>query len=155
MAIAMTYLSHQRSLPVKPSYLILFFPVTTTNTKNPTFTTFKDGPYLTEAILDWMYDAFVPNSSDRSLPTTSPLYAMPDEDLKLFPPTLVVPAGVDPLRDEGEMFGHRLQGLGVETAVLRADGQVHDFVMLQPTRVSATCRAVVELAALKVKKALF
>lgn len=70
------------------------------------------------------------------------------------PPTLIVVAGADPLQEEGKLFGHLLQSAGVETAVLQADGQIHDFVMLEATRVSETARAVVELAGLRLRKAL-
>jgi acetyl esterase len=67
---------------------------------------------------------------------------------------LIVVSGVDPLQDEGKHFGHVLQEAGVDIAVFQADGQVHDFVMLEPTRTSPTAKAAVELAAYKLKKAL-
>lgn len=155
MAIAMTYLAQQRSLPTRPSSLVLFYPVTTTNEQSSTYTEFENGPYLTKALLEWMVEAFVPNSSDRKLPINSPLNSMSDKDLAQFPPTLILTSGVDPLREEGELFGNRLQRLGVEAAVLRVDGQVHDWAIVQATRRSPGSRAAVCLAALKTKRSLF
>ena len=105
-----------------------------------------------------MIDAFLPKHDDRCLPLTSPLEFAPDRILAKFPPTTIFVSGADPLIGEGEAFGHRLQQLGVDAAVsaiLKADGQIHDYDLLEPVRDSATSRAVVELAALKLSKALF
>jgi acetyl esterase/lipase len=104
--------------------------------------------------MDWMIDAFLPKLEDRRLPLTSPLEFAPDDVLAKFPPTTIFVSGADPLIGEGEAFGHRLQQLGVDAAVLKADGQVHDYVLLEPVRKSATSRAVVELASLKLSKGL-
>jgi acetyl esterase len=102
-----------------------------------------------------MVQAFLPNEADRKLPINSPLNSMSDAALAKFPPTIIFCAGVDPLRQESEEFGHRLQQLGVDAAVLRVDGQVHDFAIIGATRVSPGSQAAISLAALKVKSALF
>lgn len=100
-----------------------------------------------------MIAAFLPNEEDRKLPLTSPLEFAPDEVLAKFPPTTIFLSGADPLIGEGEAFGHRLQQLRVDAAVVRAGGQIHDFVLLAPVRGSPTARAVVELASSKLLKA--
>lgn len=153
MAIAMTQLAQSRNLPSKIGQLVLLYPVTDTHSKSKTYQTFQNGPYLSEKTMDWMIPAFLPNEEDRKLPLTSPLQFAPDEVLSKFPPTTIFLSGADPLIGEGEAFGHRLQQLGVDAAVLRADGQVHDFAMLAPIRGSPTARAVVELASAKLLKA--
>ncbi|KAF4993341.1 hypothetical protein FDECE_13456 [Fusarium decemcellulare] len=154
MAIALTQLAQSRNLPAKIGHLVLLYPVTDIYKKSETYTTFRDGPYLAEKTMDWMIAAFAPNEEDRKLPLTSPLQFAPDEVLAKFPPTTVFVSGADPLIGEGEAFGHRLQKLGVDAAVLKADGQIHDYVLLEPIRKSATARAVVELASLKLLKAV-
>ncbi|KAF4951594.1 hypothetical protein FGADI_7369 [Fusarium gaditjirri] len=153
MAIAMTQLAQSRNLPSKIGQIVLLYPVTDTHSKSETYKTYKDGPYLSEKTMDWMIPAFLPNEEDRKFPLTSPLQYAPDEVLAKFPPTTVFLSGADPLIGEGEAFGHRLQQLGVDAAVIKADGQVHDFAMLAPVRVSPTARAVVELASSKLLKA--
>ncbi|RHZ57473.1 alpha/beta hydrolase [Aspergillus thermomutatus] len=154
MAIAMVQLVHQRQLPIHISHLVLFYPVTDTHKKTETYKTFQNGPYLTEKTMDWMIDAFLPDPEDRKNALTSPLSFAKDEDLAKFPPTTLFVSGADPLIGEGEAFGLRLQKAGVETTVLKADGQIHDYVMLEPVRKSATAKAVVELAATKIKNAI-
>lgn len=153
MAIAMTQLAQSRNLPSTIGQIVLLYPVTDTYSKSKTYKIFQDGPYLSEKTMDWMIPAFLPNEEDRKLALTSPLQFAPDEVLAKFPPTTVFVSGADPLIGEGEAFGHRLQQLGVDAAVLKADGQVHDFAMLAPVRVSPTARAVVELASSKLLKA--
>ncbi|KAJ4128168.1 hypothetical protein NW768_008454 [Fusarium equiseti] len=153
MAIAMTQLAQSRNLPSKIGQIVLLYPVTDTHNKSKTYQTFQNGPYLSEKTMDWMIPAFLPKEEDRKLPLTSPLQFAPDEVLAKFPPTTIFLSGADPLIGEGEAFGHRLQQLGVDAAVLKADGQVHDFAMLAPIRGSPTARAVVELASTKLLKA--
>lgn len=154
MAIAMTQLSQARNLAAKIGHIVLLYPVAETHTKMATYQTFRDGPYLAERTMDWMIAAFLPNPDDRRLPLTSPLSFASDEALAAFPPTTIIVSGADPLIGEGEAFGHRLQGLGVDAAVIKADGQVHDFALLEPVRNSATSRAIVELASFKLLQAI-
>jgi len=64
----------------------------------------------------WAIEAFrgfyVPDPRDWRRPEVSPLLAA-DDDLRWLPPGLVMTAGCDPLRDEGEAYAHRLASLGV------------------------------------------
>ncbi|GES58775.1 related to lipase [Aspergillus terreus] len=154
MAIAMMQMALDRGLPIKVAHMILFYPVTDTHKKSSTYKTFRDGPYLSEKTMDWMINAFLPNEEDRKNALTSPLSYAPNEVLARFPPTTLFVSGQDPLIGEGEAFGRRLQEAGVETSILKADGQIHDYVMLEPVRQSATAKAVVELASTKIRAAI-
>ena len=49
------------------------------------------------------------------------------EDLSGLAPALILTAGFDPLRDEGEEYGRRLVAAGVPTTVRRYDGLMHGF----------------------------
>jgi acetyl esterase len=157
MAIALTQLAEQRNLNIKIAHFVLFYPLVITEIpkRTQTYTTYHDGPYLLVDTLDWMIDAFLPNQEDRKNSLTSPLWYASKETLAKFPPTTIFVSGADPLVDEGLLFGQRLQEAGVECVIIQAYGQIHDYVMLEPTRKSATAKAVVELAALKLKNALW
>lgn len=153
MAIAMMQMSIERNLPAKISQMILFNPVTDTQMKHESYETYKDGPFLPAASMDWMIDAFLPNESDRKTALASPLSFAPDEVLLKFPPTTIFVGDVDPLVDEGKAFGRRLQQLGMDAAVIQADGQMHAFILVGALRHSPTARAVMEFACLKMRKA--
>ncbi|KAM3519475.1 hypothetical protein MY4038_009775 [Beauveria bassiana] len=154
MAIAMTQLAQLRGLPAEIGQLVLLYPVTDTHAKSETYKQFQTGPYLEEKTMDWMINAFLPKQSDRRNALASPLAFATDEVLAKFPPTTIFVSGADPLIGEGEAFGRRLQQLGVDAAILKAEGVIHDYVMLEPIRNTATPRAVTELAALKLLKAV-
>ena len=75
----------------------------------------------------------------RKDPRVSPARA---PDLALSPPALVVTAGFDPLRDEGEAYADALRCAGVDARVQRVDEQVHGFLHMTTVVPSARAAAV-------------
>ena len=87
------------------------------------------------------WDAYAPGEAGEN-PEVSPLRA----DFAAFPPTLVVTAEHDILRDQGEAFAAALADAGVDVTAWRALGAMHGF-WRHPTELAASRAAVVMVGA--------
>jgi acetyl esterase len=104
---------------------VLIYPATDLERVSQSRRTFAEGFILTKENMDWYEEQFVARDVDRSDPRVSPLLA---QELSGTAPALVVTAGFDPLRDEGEAYANRLQDAGVRTVLRRHPGYVHGFI---------------------------
>ena len=82
------------------------------------------GYMLTREWMQQAWDRYLQGPDDSKNPYASPAFA---KDLSGLPPALVLTAEYDPLRDEGEDYGRRLQAAGVPATVSRYDGMIHGF----------------------------
>lgn len=73
---------------------------------------------------EWYWKQYAASPADLDNPDLAPLLS---DSLGGLPPTLVVTAEHDPVRDEGELLATRLAELGVEVAATRYLGLVHGF----------------------------
>lgn len=80
---------------------------------------------LTVSGIQSMIEAYVPEAQERMEPYVSPLL---EGNLGGLPPTFVVTAQFDPLRDQGEAFAGRLREAGVPVVVHREMGAIHGFL---------------------------
>ena len=111
-------------------YQLLIYPVTDCNLGHPSHQENKDGPFLTHAGMRWFvhhYTAGTNTSLDD--PRLSPLFEN-EATLAAAPPTCVITAEFDPLRDEGDAYAAKLSSLGVPVSHVRFSGQFHGFVSL-------------------------
>jgi acetyl esterase len=83
-----------------------------------------EGYGLTRDGMIWFWNHYVRSAADGVHPHASPLRAA---SLTGLPPALVVTAQYDPLRDEGEAYGHALRKAGVAVEMKRWDGMNHGF----------------------------
>jgi acetyl esterase len=109
--------------PLPPAFQLLIYPATDLVEVSRSRLEFATGFLLTKENMDWYEENFA-GAHDRRDPRVSPLLA---EDLSGLAPTMVVTAGFDPLRDEGEAYARRLQAAGVPTMLRRHPGYVHGF----------------------------
>jgi len=72
----------------------------------------------------WYWQQYAATPADLTDPDLAPLLS---DRLHTLPPTLVVTAEHDPLRDEGEELARRLDAAGVEVTATRYLGQTHGF----------------------------
>ena len=90
---------------------------------------FATGYYLRRDGMQWSWDQYTTDPTQRAESTASPLRASL-EQLAGLPPALVITAQADVVRDEGEAYADKLREAGVPATTDRFPAIIHDFVML-------------------------
>jgi acetyl esterase len=108
-----------------PAFQLLIYPATDLLETHRSERTFASGFILTKENMDWYEAQFAGADVDRGDPRVSPLQA---PALAGVAPAMVVTAGFDPLRDEGEAYARRLHEAGVRTVLRRHAGAIHGFI---------------------------
>ena len=103
---------------------VLTYPVTDVAEESASYAQFADGFLLTRDSMRWFIEHYVPERKDRLDWRASPLRA---PSLAGVAPALVVTAGFDPLRDEGEAYAKRLRDAGVRVDMICYGGMIHGF----------------------------
>ncbi|WP_210238533.1 alpha/beta hydrolase [Pseudalkalibacillus caeni] len=106
------------------AYQMLIYPVTRHGFDTVSYVENADGYLLTKNSMIWFWDHYLRDESDGMNPYASPILA---KDLTGLPPALVITAGFDPLRDEGEAYAEKLKNAGVPVEATRYDGMIHGF----------------------------
>jgi acetyl esterase/lipase len=127
---------------------LLVYPVTNHDYGTPSYTSNGDGYLLTQDMMKWFWDHYLPSAEHGRNPLASPLLA---DDLAGLPRAVVYTAEFDPLRDEGEAYAARLKEAGVPVAQQRFDGQIHAF--FQMLGVFPAAREAIDAAASELRSA--
>ena len=106
---------------------VLIYPVTDSDLDLPSYADPENQLLLTRDGMIWFWDHYIPDSSRRSEPDASPLHT---DHLSGLPPTVILTAEHDVLRDEGEAYAARLQEADVKVNLKRYPGQMHGFFTL-------------------------
>ena len=104
---------------------LLLTPVTDSDLSRPSYHENGDGYVLTAALMNWFWDHYA-DAADRADPKASPLRG----DLSNLPPTCIVTAEFDPLRDEGIAYADALTAAGAPVHHVSARGHVHTSVTM-------------------------
>ncbi len=146
MAAVVAMLAKRRGGPaIRQQTLIC--PVTDAACDTGSYRQFARGYPLTDEAMKWFWNHYAPEEATRRSPLASPLRAESD-GLRGLPPALVITAGIDVLRDEGEAFAHKLMDAGVNVAATRYLGTVHNFMLPAAMAQSAVARkAMAEIGA--------
>jgi acetyl esterase len=103
---------------------------------------------LERADMTW-FDDMYSGGTPASDPRISPLLST---DLSGLAPAIVVTAGFDPLRDEGEAYAEALRGAGTRVIAWREPGFVHGF--MNTAGVSRAARQSVKKISQELRKLL-
>lgn len=96
----------------------------------PSFTDFAEGYLLTREGMNWFDECYRPDGADWRY---SPLLVSQAG----LPPTLVVTAGLDPIRDQGRAYAAACAQAGVTSVYIEAQGTIHGFMNLRKAVPSA------------------
>jgi acetyl esterase len=108
---------------------VLVYPATGGDLTTQSCAKYGSGPdtFLTVADMEWFWAHYVGDAADDSGPEFRPLRA---QDHSGLPPTILVTAEYDPLRDDGFAYVEALRSAGVPVTHHHYDDVVHAFFSL-------------------------
>jgi acetyl esterase len=112
---------------------MLDVPATDLTLAHPSISELGSGYLLTRHEIEHYLDSYLPDRSMVTDPYASPLHA---KDLSGLPPAHIMTAEFDPLRDEGQAYGEKLQAAGIPVEHVRLAGHIHPsfaFTQLLPS----------------------
>ena len=115
---------------------LLLYPVLAADFDNESYRLFGHGYYNPKPAMQWYWDQYVPVATDRCHPYAAPGNA----DLDGLPPTVLVVAGHDPLRDEALDYAVALTGAGVPVTRVQFDGAIHGFMTMPTLKIAQDAR---------------
>ena len=141
----------RRTEPAAPDLVgqVLLYPATDLTMTSASVAALEDAPVLSRRSIDWYGRQYVPQGLPHSIPLddprVSPLRATDHTDL---PPTLVVAAGLDPLRDDALGYAAALARSGVPVRTVLYPDAVHGFMAIprfEPAAAQALDEVVVHV----------
>jgi acetyl esterase len=124
LATVTTQLAKRQGKPL-PALQLLFYPTVDRTVDRASLELFAEGYFLTRADVEWYTQQYVPNRADLLDPRVSPLLT---PDLSGQSRALIVTAGFDPLRDEGDAYADALRAAGNEVRLVHLTDLVHGFI---------------------------
>jgi acetyl esterase len=111
---------------VRPRLALLIYPGCDATMSHRSIQENARGYILEESSIHWYLANYAPASVDRKDPRLSPLWA---PSVHGAPPSIVVAAGFDPLRDEALAYAEKLERDGVTVEVQHAPSLPHGFIL--------------------------
>ena len=107
-------------------HLGLLYPLIDPSRSSRSQRRFDEGYMLTGSFLDWAWAAYGASAGARD----DYRFDLARASVAGLPPTTIVTAAFDPLRDEGEALADRLAAAGVAAELRRYPGMIHGFAGL-------------------------
>ncbi len=133
-----------RDKPAKVPVLLQYpiYPATSHDNDWDSMREFSDGYLLTGDGMAYFREHYQATPDDRR---GSPI----DHDQSGMPPSLVVTAGLDPLRDQGAAYAQKLKDAGVPVEYRNTEGTIHGYINLRKAIPSAQDDVTANLTLLK------
>lgn len=109
----------------KISLQVLLYPVTDVGAETQSYRDLADGYMLTRDGMRWFIAHYLGKPQDAEDWRASPIRATSFAGVA---PALVITAGYDPLRDEGDAYAQKLRAAGVTVDSVSFGGMVHGFI---------------------------
>jgi acetyl esterase len=119
LAAGLSRLARDNDIPL--TGVALVYPPTDARMTSRSYSSFAEGFYLSARAMAWFYHHYLP-ANQQHHPDASPVLT---DDLSGLPPTLVVTAEFDPLRDEGRAYAARLIEAGNDVSFREIRGAIH------------------------------
>jgi acetyl esterase/lipase len=139
MATAIAIMAKQRGGP-RFVHQMLLYPTLDASFDTPSYLEFATGLNVRRDHMQWLWDQYVPDATQRLEITAAPLRAS-TEDLVGLPPATIITAEADVVRDDGEAYAEKLRQAGVPVTAVRYLGTIHDFMFLDALRSTEAARA--------------
>jgi acetyl esterase len=134
-------------------FQLLLWPVTDANFSTESYRQYAEKRFLTKSVMEYYWNSYITNPADRKNKYASPLQASLNE-LSGLPPAFIQVAENDVLRDEGEAYGRKLDQAGVSVTVVRYNGLIHDYGLLNALAAVPAVRSAMIQAGAELKSHL-
>ena len=104
---------------------VLNYPVTDVGAETQSYRDLADGYMLTREGMRWFIAHYLGKPQDAEDWRASPIRATSFEGVA---PALIITAGYDPLRDEGDAYAQKLRAAGVSVDHVTFGGMIHGFI---------------------------
>jgi acetyl esterase/lipase len=151
LTAAVALMAKENNLDLK--FQLLFWPVTNAYFETESYNKYATSRFLTKNMMIWFWDNYISKPEHRNEIYASPLKASV-ERLKGLPPALIQVAENDVLRDEGEAYARKMDEAGVDVTLVRVEGMIHDYGLLNPIATVPAVQSALRAAAAELKKAL-
>ncbi|MFT7502506.1 MAG: acetyl esterase [Gammaproteobacteria bacterium] len=132
----------------QPAVQAMIYPLTDATATNGSIVSCADSFPLSIDTMEWFFSHALPDGFDRSDPALSPALHKRLGDVA---PAVIVTAGFDPLRDQGNAYAAALRDAGVTVIDRCEDSMSHSFLAfggLSPVAHAATGRLISDINSL-------
>lgn len=140
LVVSLSLRDEPAAVPVLAQWPI--YPASHPTQRYPSAAEFADDYLLSSGSMKWFDECYRPDHGDWR-------YDPMIKDAAGLPPTVLLTAGLDPIRDQGRAYAAALVQAGVDTVFIEARGTVHGFICLRKALPSGNADIARCVAALK------